>query len=117
MKLLDKYLSLKHFFIAFFIGMFIVYITVPLPEIIIRYPTPHNAGKIIYKDSADICYVYDAREVTCPKEGATRTPLQSTNNKVKNNKGAITNLFDKFNGKNENKNIPASPEGNQEKFM
>jgi len=117
MKFLDKYLSLKHFFIAFCIGMFMVYITVPLPEIIIRYPTPHNAGNIIYKDIADICYVYDAREVTCPKEGITRTPLQSTNNKIKNNKGAITHLFDNFNEKKGNRKISEDPEGNQKKIM
>jgi hypothetical protein len=78
--------------------MFIVYITMPLPEIIIRYPTPYNAGKIIYKDNAEMCYVYDAKEITCPKEGIINTPLQFVNNKDKNNKGVITNLFEKING-------------------
>ena len=102
MDFLDKYLSLKHFFISFFIGMFIVYITVPLPEIIIRYPTPNNSGSIIYKDNADVCYVYDSNEITCPKSGVINTPLQIINNKDKNNKGAITNFLDKINGKNEN---------------
>jgi hypothetical protein len=102
MDFLDKYLSLKYFFVAFCLGMFMVYITMPLPEIIIRYPTPYNAGTIIYKDSADICYVYDARKVNCPKEGVIKTPLQSVNNKIKNNKGAITQLFDKLHGQFKN---------------
>ena len=94
----NKYLSLKCFFISFFIGMFMVYITMPLPEIIIRYPTPFNAGKIIYKDNADMCYVYDSKEITCPKEGVINTPLQFANYKDKNNKGGFTNLLNKING-------------------
>ena len=96
MIFLDKYLSLKLFFISFCIGMFMVYILTPLPEIIIRYPTPHNAGKIVYKDSADMCYVYDSREVKCPKKGIVETPLQIPNNKLKNNKGAFTKIFDRI---------------------
>ena len=110
MDFLDKYLSLKHFFVAFFIGMFMVYITVPLPEIIIRYPTPHNAGSIIYKDNADMCYVYEAQEINCPKEGVINTPLQIINNKVKNNKGAITNIFDKINGNSGKENSTETSE-------
>lgn len=110
MDFLDKYLSLKHFFVAFFIGMFMVYITVPLPEIIIRYPTPHNAGSIIYKDNADMCYVYKEQEINCPKEGVINTPLQIINNKVKNNKGAITNIFDKINGNGGKENSTAPSE-------
>jgi len=124
MDFLDKYLSLKCFFISFCIGMFMVYITMPLPEIIIRYPTPHNAGKIIYKDSADMCYVYDAREVNCPKEGIIKTPLQTINNKIKNNKGAITQLFDKIHGRLKpiaHRTAPSNtlpvPEASQEQFM
>ena len=98
----------------------------PLPEIIIRYPTPHHAGKVIYKDSADMCYVYDSREVNCPKEGVITTPLQSINNKIKNNKGVITHLFDKVHGQIKNATSRQStaptatsntPEARQERFM
>ena len=42
------------------------YITNPLPNIIIKYPTPENTGKIIYKDNADTCYKYESNEVECP---------------------------------------------------
>ena len=95
----SKYLSLPHFFLAFFIGMFAVYITVPMPDIIFKYPTPQNSGKIIYKDNADMCYVYDAKEVSCPRSGVIDTPLQITNNKNKNSKGALTNFLEKIQGK------------------
>ena len=96
---INKYLSLKCFIISFCVGIFMVYITLPLPEIIIRYPTPFNAGKIVYKDNANICYVYDSKEMSCPKKGILNTPLQFVNNKDKNNKGILTNLFENINGK------------------
>ena len=38
------------FIISFCIGILLVYLLTPIPKIIIRYPTPENAGKIIYKD-------------------------------------------------------------------
>lgn len=98
MNFLDKYLSLKHFFVAFFLGIFMVYITVPLPEVIIKYPTPHNSGKIIYKDSADTCYIYKATETSCPIKGGIVSPLQSINNKKKNSESAINNIINKVNG-------------------
>lgn len=95
MDFLDKYINLKYFLISFVIGLLIVYITVPTPEIIIKYPTPQNAGKITYKDSSDTCYVYDAQEISCPQK-TFDTPLQIINNKDKNNKGALTNLIEKI---------------------
>ena len=33
---------------------FFVYILTPTPDIILKYPTPDNAGSIIYKDKADV---------------------------------------------------------------
>ena len=100
MNFFDKYLNLKCFLISFFIGMFMVYISIPLPEVVIKYPTPHNAGKIIYKDSSDMCYVYDVEETQCSKDGKrinVNTPLQIINNKNKNNQGALTNIFNNNN--------------------
>ena len=34
------------FFIALFVWFFIAYITTPVPDIVIRYPSPENSGKI-----------------------------------------------------------------------
>ena len=53
------------FIIAFAIGMFYVYIAAPKPKIIIKYPTPYNANKIVYKNDNDICYKYKVDEVKC----------------------------------------------------
>tara|TARA_Y100000768_G_C23968431_1_gene679147 strand:- start:211 stop:429 length:219 start_codon:yes stop_codon:yes gene_type:complete len=56
------------FFIGLFIGFFIIYINSPIPEIIIQYPTPKNAGNIVYKDKDDVCYKYKVKQVSCPKD-------------------------------------------------
>ena len=39
----------------------------PLPDIIIKYPTPDNTESIRYKDRADNCYKYKTTEVDCLK--------------------------------------------------
>tara|TARA_B100001057_G_C22540168_1_gene829277 strand:+ start:203 stop:439 length:237 start_codon:yes stop_codon:yes gene_type:complete len=57
-----------YFFISFFIGLFFVYLSTPTPNIIIKYPTPDNAGKIVYKDESDVCYKYISKEVKCPSD-------------------------------------------------
>ena len=62
------------FFIAFAIGFVTVLFTTPEPEYIIKYPTPDNAGKVIYRDSNDVCYKYIAKEVSCP---ADKTQLKT----------------------------------------
>lgn len=95
MNFLDNYISLKYFIISFCIGIFMVYISTPLPEIIIRYPTPLNSNKIIYKDIADLCYVYDKKEVDCSNKNIVETPIQFIKNKDKNNKSALTNILEK----------------------
>lgn len=53
------------FIIAFAIGMFYVYIATPKPKIVIKYPTPYNANRIIYKNENDVCYKYKVEEVKC----------------------------------------------------
>lgn len=53
------------FIIAFSIGMFYVYIAAPKPKIVIKYPTPYNATKIVYRNDNDICYKYTVDEIKC----------------------------------------------------
>ena len=63
-----EYIEPLYFFLAFIIGLVIVYFIEPPHEIIIKYPTPDNAGKIVYKDDAEVCYLYEANEVKCPSD-------------------------------------------------
>lgn len=70
----SNYFDPWYFMVALFIGLFYTYLTTPPPEILIKYPTPENAGKIIYKDRSDVCYKYIARPVACP---ADKTKIQT----------------------------------------
>lgn len=53
------------FFISLAIGFLFVYMITPPPEVIIKFPSPFNVGKITYKDKSDNCYVYQAEKVAC----------------------------------------------------
>jgi len=55
------------FFISFCIGLFLTYIFTPLPDVIIKYPTPENSNSLIYRDEADNCYKFRSLQVKCPK--------------------------------------------------
>jgi|LakMenE18May11ns_1017448.scaffolds.fasta_scaffold8965404_2 hypothetical protein len=56
------------FIIAFGIGILLNYISIAPPKTVIKYPTPDNSNKIIYKDTAETCYKYNSKEVDCPKD-------------------------------------------------
>jgi hypothetical protein len=53
------------FIVAFGIGILYVYLSAPKPKIIIKYPTPYNVNKVVYKNENDICYKYNAEEINC----------------------------------------------------
>lgn len=67
---LSEYIDPLYFLIALCIGLFYTYITAPTPQIIIKYPTPFNAGKVTYIDNNDVCYKYHIKKVTCPTDKA-----------------------------------------------
>jgi hypothetical protein len=49
----------------------------PPPEIILKFPSPYNAGKVTYKDKSNTCYKYRAENVPCTadaKNGIKITP-------------------------------------------
>lgn len=56
------------FLIAFLIGILFNYLNAPKPKIITKYPTPTNAGTIVYTDEAGVCYTYDVKESICPTD-------------------------------------------------
>jgi len=63
-----NYIEPLYFFLALFIGMFFVYVSTPTPDIIIKYPIPEEADKLIFKDYANTCYKYVPEEVQCPSD-------------------------------------------------
>jgi hypothetical protein len=56
------------FFISLAIGLLIFYIIAPQKRIVIKYPNPENAGKVVYKDESDNCFKFKAEEVKCPSD-------------------------------------------------
>lgn len=67
-------ISLVYFLIAFAIGLFFCYILTPAPDVIVKFPSPQNAGKIVYRDKADTCYMYKADAVECPMDTSLIKP-------------------------------------------
>jgi len=55
------------FLISLCIVIFFVYIITPPPKVIVKYPTPENSGRIVYKDEAHNCFKIISKEVNCPK--------------------------------------------------
>lgn len=66
MMFLD-YIDPFYFFIALCVGLLYTYVTAPQPKIVVKYPTPHNAGKITYVDDAGVCYKYKVKPAQCPQ--------------------------------------------------
>lgn len=56
------------FFISLAIGLLFFYVIAPQKKIVIKYPNPENAGKLVYKDSNENCFKFKAKEVNCPKD-------------------------------------------------
>jgi hypothetical protein len=67
MILLDKIRPL-YFFMAFGIGLLACYIMAPKRDVVVKFPSPYNAGKIVYRDKADTCYTYQAEKQACPMD-------------------------------------------------
>lgn len=75
---LSKFISLPIFIVSLAFGLFFVYIMGPETKVVHMYPTPENVGKVQYKDNADNCFFYEAKEVPCPPDkGSIKTvPIQ-----------------------------------------
>lgn len=59
-------INFLYFIIAFSVGLFACYVMTPTPQVVVKFPSPFNAGKVTYKDKADTCYTYRADSVECP---------------------------------------------------
>jgi hypothetical protein len=54
---------------AFAIGMCVCYATNPQPEVVFKFPSPMNAGRVTYKvPNTDSCYKYTSNVVDCPSD-------------------------------------------------
>jgi hypothetical protein len=58
-----------YFFGAFAIGLLMCYIITPSPNVVVKFPSPFNAGQVVYKDKANSCFKFNADKVSCPLDG------------------------------------------------
>ena len=61
-----KFLNIPVFIVSLSIGIFLVYVGSPRPDIIYVYPTPDNIDQMQYKDKSGACFGFDAEKITCP---------------------------------------------------
>ena len=57
-----------YFIIAFTFGLFFCYLTHPKPQVVMKFPSPYNAGQVTYKGEDDSCYKFKADKVECPMD-------------------------------------------------
>jgi hypothetical protein len=76
---LFKYINFPAFIISLFIGLIIVYITMPDTKIIYVHPTPENIELIQYKDKTNTCFSLEQLEVKCPmnEKSIIHIPMQA----------------------------------------
>ena len=55
------------FIISLFLGLFVVYVTAPKPNVVFKYPNINSANKITYIDENNTCYRYIPKPVECKK--------------------------------------------------
>lgn len=74
-----KYINVPIFLISLFLGLFMVYITMPDMRKIYVYPTPENIDILQYRDKTNSCFSFKQKEVSCPSnEGdISKIPVQS----------------------------------------
>ena len=58
-------LHIPAFILALTFGLLYVYLATPHRRVVIRQPTLENAGKIVYEDEHQNCFVLDAKAVAC----------------------------------------------------
>ncbi len=99
--MLSEYFDPLYFFIGLAVGMLVVYCITPTPEIVYKYPTPQNAGKVTYQDNAENCYKYSSKEVTCPKQEKeiNIVPIQHVDLEEKSKESIITQFQKMINSK------------------
>lgn len=97
-SMIFKYIDPLYFFASLCFGILVVYISSPIPDVIVKYPTLDNAGKLTYKDEHGVCYRYIAKEVSCPPSAGSLVREMMTEEKPPKHeeKGILYNLLERI---------------------
>lgn len=61
-------IDLPSFLLSFAIGMLYIYLSTPPHKVVVKFPTPFNAGKVVYQDASENCFKISAEKLECPKD-------------------------------------------------
>jgi len=77
MHLLNKIRPLW-FFLAFGVGLCVCYMFTPPPTVVVKFPSPRTADKVVYhNDVDDSCYSFKAQQVACTSQSKEQPlPMQ-----------------------------------------
>jgi hypothetical protein len=64
------------FLVSFLIVCFFLYVSPVEHKTVFVYPTPKNVKKIQYKDSANECFNFSAKLVSCKGKDVKEIPIQ-----------------------------------------
>lgn len=64
MSLLGR-LNMTALVTSFAIGILFTYLVTPPPKVIVKFPSPYNSGRVVYRDSSDTCYKFKSDTVDC----------------------------------------------------
>jgi hypothetical protein len=67
-------INLFYFVLSFSVGMLFIYITTPEPRVVLKFPSPYNAGDVTYRDKSNSCYRYKADKTSCPMDKSVIKP-------------------------------------------
>lgn len=67
MQLLGR-LHLTALVVSFALGLLFTYVVTPPPRVIVKFPSPYNAGKVLYRDRSDTCYMFKSETVDCESD-------------------------------------------------
>lgn len=56
---------------SFAIGILFTYLVTPPPKVVVKFPSPYNAGKVLYRDTSDTCFMFKSEEVECSNNNNT----------------------------------------------
>lgn len=62
---------------ALALGVAYIYLRGEKPVVLVRWPTPINAGKTVYADAVGDCFVFDAQKVACTPDAIAPKPAEA----------------------------------------
>ena len=71
-------INVLYFVSAFAVGLLFCYVFSPPPHVVIKFPSPSNAEKYVYRDSSDTCFKIKAQKTDCPRDKSHVKPQPLT---------------------------------------